>query len=385
MIVADYGGAVPRCVVGVQRPAVLARRSVDRWLLGAVLLLLGLGLVMVFDASFFVGKDRFGDPYALVRRHVLFIALSALLASIAVRVDVRRLERLAGPLMLAAVALVALTLVPGVGQLRGGARRWLPLVVFSFEPSELLKPAFVLYLAHSLTRKQPRIESFAYGVLPALVVAAVPLLLLLAQPDFGAAMVLGALAIGMLFAAGARPAHLGSLCAAAVPAVFLLIWLKPYRWRRLIAFLYPWEDAQNKGFQLVQSLIAFGSGGLLGVGLGNGKQKLFYLPEGHTDFIFSLVGEELGLVGATFVLSCFAGVAMRGFRIAVRAPDAFSSLLAFGLTLLLVAQAAMNIGVVVGLLPTKGLPLPLVSYGGSSMLATGLSVAILLALSREAR
>ncbi len=369
----------------VQRPAIVAGRSVDPWLLGAVLVLLGLGLVMVFDASFFVGQERFGNPYALARRHAVFLALAVCLAAVLVRVDVARLAPAAYPALIVVLLLLVLTAIPGIGQVRGGARRWLSLGIVAFEPSELLKPVFVLFLARTLVRKREHLESFAYGVLPPLIVAGGPILLLLAQPDFGASMVIAALTLGMLFAAGARPAHLAAVCAAALPGVLALIWVKPYRWSRLVAFLDPWGDAQNKGFQLVQSLIAFGSGGLLGVGLGNGKQKLFYLPEGHTDFIFALIGEELGLCGALVVLACFALIAMRGFRIAARSPDAFSGLLAFGLTFLLVVQAAMNIGVVVGLLPTKGLPLPMVSYGGSSMLATAMSVALLLGLSREAR
>lgn len=377
-----YDSAIPAVA---RRPAVLARRSVDRWLLGAVLVLTGFGLVMVLDASFFIGQERFGNPYALMRKHAAFVIIAGLVAAFLARVEASRVERAAYAALAAAVVLLALTAVPGIGQVRGGARRWFPLPVFAFEPSEFLKPALVLYLARWLSRKQGRIGNFAYGVLPPLLVVSVPILLLLAQPDFGAAMVVVVLTLGMLFAAGARPGHLGALAAAALPAAFALIWMKPYRWSRLVAFLDPWSDAQNKGFQLVQSLIAFGSGGVLGVGLGNGNQKLFYLPEGHTDFIYALVGEELGLVGAVAVLACFAVIAMRGFRVASRAPDTFSSLLAFGLTFLLVAQAAMNVGVVLGLLPTKGLPLPLVSYGGSSMLATAVTVALLLGLSREAR
>ncbi|HZR79705.1 MAG TPA: putative lipid II flippase FtsW [Candidatus Binatia bacterium] len=371
--------------IATQRPRVVLTRSLDGWILGAALLLLGLGLVMVFDASFFIGQERYGNPYALVRRHVAFLVAGLALAALVLRIDARRLERWAYPAALLAIALVALSVIPGIGQVRGGARRWLSLGILAFEPSELLKPAFVLYLARSLVRKRERLDDFAYGVLPHLVVAAVPIALLLVQPDFGAAMVIGVLTIGMLFAAGARPLHLGALSAAALPGVFALVWWKPYRWARLVAFLDPWSDAERGGFQLVQSLIAFGSGGLLGVGLGNGKQKLFYLPEGHTDFIFALVGEELGLAGAIAVLVCFAVIGLRGFRVAARLTDPFARLVAFGLTFLLVTQATMNVGVVLGLLPTKGLPLPLVSYGGSSMLATVATVAMLVGLSREAR
>ena len=371
--------------IASQRPKVLRNRSVDHWMLGAVLLLIGIGIVMVYDASFFIGQERYGNPYALVRRHLFFLAAGLVVSSRVMQVETRTLERVAYPIAFASLLLVALTLVPHVGQVRNGARRWLPLVVLSFEPSEMLKPAFALYLARSLPKKQGKTDSFLFGVLPHLMVLGVAAVLLLLQPDFGAAMVLVALTFAMMFAAGARPIHLGALCLATLPGVVALIWTKPYRWARLVAFLDPWGDPQNGGFQLVQSLLAFGSGGVGGTGLGNGKQKMFYLPEGHTDFIFALIGEELGLLGGLVVLGCFAMIALRGFRVATRSSDGFARLVAFGLTFLLVVEAAMNIAVVVGLLPTKGLPLPLVSYGGSSLIASTITVGLLLGLSRDAR
>jgi cell division protein FtsW len=367
------------------RPVVLRGRQVDFWLVGAVLVLVGLGLVMVFDASYFLGAERFGDPFALIRRQTIFLCGAAVVAFALSRVDPLQLRRFAYPALFATLFLLLLVLVPGIGQVRGGARRWISLGLFAFEPSELLKPVFVVYLAHSLTRKRDRIHSFTYGVLPHLVVVGVPILLLLAQPDFGASAVLAFVTAAMLFAGGARVAQLAALGLAALPPAVALIWSSPYRWDRVTAFLDPWRDPLGNGFQLVQSFLAFGSGGVLGAGLGNGKQKLFYLPEGHTDFIFSLIGEELGLVGAVLVLVCFGVLAMRGFRIATRSRDSFSSLLAFGLTFLIVGQAMLNVAVALGLLPTKGMPLPFVSYGGSAMLAAGLQIGVLLALSREAR
>jgi cell division protein FtsW len=375
----------PAPAIAAQRPAIVGGRSIDRWLAGAVLILLGLGILMVFDASFFIGERRYGNAYALIRRHVSFVVAAAGIAIAMLRVDLHRLRRFAVPALGVGIFLLVLVLIPGIGQVRGGARRWLPAMLFSFEPSELVKPIFVLYLAHSLTRKRERIESFTHGVLPHLLVLAVPVLLLLKEPDFGAAMVLVVVTLAMLFAAGARGVHLAGMVGAVLPAAAALVVLSPYRWKRLVAFLDPWADPRTIGFQLVQSLLSLGSGGWLGVGLGNGNQKLFYLPEGHTDFIFALIGEELGLAGAILVLACVATIAVRGFRIANRLADPFACLLAFGLTFLLVTQAAMNIGVVVGLLPTKGLPLPFVSYGGSSLLAAGTTVAVLLGLSREAR
>lgn len=367
------------------RPAVLRGRQVDYWLLGAVLGLLGLGVVMVFDASYFLGAERFGDAYALIRRQTIFIAMGATLAFGLSRIDPLLLRRLAYPALFATLFLLVLVLIPGIGQVRGGARRWISLGLFAFEPSELMKPVFVLYLARSLAAKRERMHSFAYGVLPHLVMVCVPILLLLLEPDFGASAVLLLVTMAMLFAAGARLRQLAALGLAALPPALALIWHSPYRWERVTAFLDPWHDPLGNGFQLVQSFLAFGSGGVLGTGLGNGKQKLFYLPEGHTDFIFALIGEELGLAGCVVVLLCFGVLAMRGFRVATRSRDAFSSLLAFGLTFLIVGQAMLNIAVALGLLPTKGMPLPLVSYGGSAMMAAGLQIGVLLALSREAR
>lgn len=367
------------------RPAVLRGRQIDLWLLGAVLGLLGLGVVMVFDASYFLGAERFGDAYALIRRQAMFIAMSAAIAFGLSKVEPQTLRRFAYPALLTTLGLLVLVLIPGIGQIRGGARRWISLGLFAFEPSELMKPVFVLYLAQSLSRKQDRMGSFSFGVLPHLVMMIVPILLFLLQPDFGASAVLAVVTLAMLFAGGAKLLQLAALGLAGLPPAIALVWHSPYRWQRITAFLDPWHDARGNGFQLVQSFLAFGSGGVMGTGLGNGKQKLFYLPEGHTDFIFSLIGEELGLIGAVVVLVCFGVLALRGFRIATRSRDTFSRLLAFGLTFLIVGQAILNVSVATGLLPTKGMPLPLVSYGGSAMMAAGIEVGILLALSREAR
>ncbi|MBM4246520.1 MAG: putative lipid II flippase FtsW [Deltaproteobacteria bacterium] len=367
------------------RPAVLRGQQVDFWLLGAVLGLLGLGVVMVFDASYFLGAVRFGDAYALIVRQAIFICMSATLAATLARVDPLLLKRLAYPALFAVLALLVLVLIPGIGQVRGGARRWISLGLFAFEPSELMKPVFVLYLARSLSAKQDRMHSFSFGILPHIVMMLVPILLLLLEPDFGASAVITMVTLAMLFAAGARLKHLAMLGLAVLPPAVALVWHSPYRLERVTAFLDPWRDPLGNGFQLVQSFLAFGSGGVLGAGLGNGKQKLFYLPEGHTDFIFALIGEELGLIGCVAVLVCFGVLAMRGFRVATRSRDRFTGLLAFGLTFLFVGQALLNIGVALGMLPTKGMPLPLVSYGGSAMMAAGLSVGVLLALSREVR
>jgi cell division protein FtsW len=275
-----------------------------------------------------------------------------------------------------------LVLTPGIGAERGGARRWIALGGFSLQPSEFVKLGMVLFLARWISRHREAMPRFASGVLPALLCVGVCSALMLGQPDFGTAVILGLLLLLMLFVGGARPAHIGALVLCGAIATIAAVHLAPYRMRRLLAFMHPWEHSQDAGFQLVQSLIAFGSGGLSGVGLGQSEQKMLFLPEAHTDFIFALVGEELGLIGAVVVLVLFAVVAVRGFRIAVRHSDSFASLLAFGLTAVLVLSAVVNVGVVLGMLPTKGLPLPFLSYGGSALLATMLEVGLLAGLSR---
>lgn len=368
-----------------QRPSVLATHRVDPWLLGALGLLVGLGLILVLDASFFLGADLYGDPYAIARRQLGFALVAAAEAALLTRIRSDVYRKFAYPVLILALLLLAAVILPGVGLVRNGAQRWLPLGFIAFQPSELAKVAMVLYLAHSLARKEKRMGSFTYGVLPHMIIAALPAGLLLLEPDFGTAALLVALVFSMLFVAGARLSHLAGMVLLVVPPAIWLVWSSPYRWNRVVGFLDPFADARGSGFQLVQSFLAFGNGGVTGVGLGAGKQKLFWIPEGHTDFIFALLGESLGLLGAVFVLCCFGTVAFRGFSVAARSLDRFSSLLAFGVTFLLVAQAALNIAVVLGLVPTKGMPLPLLSYGGSSMLTTGLLVGILLSLSRETR
>jgi cell division protein FtsW len=354
----------------------------DFWLLTAVAGLLGLGVVLVLNVSYFHAEARYGDPYLFFRKHVIAVGagIAAMLLASRLRLDL--LERWAGIVLpLCALALV-LVLVPGIGAARGGAQRWIAFGGFSLQPSEFVKLGVVLFLARWISRHRDAMRQFRAGVLPALASVGACGALILGQPDFGTAVILGLLLLLMLYVGGARPAHVLGLVGCGAVAMVVAVQIAPYRMRRLLAFLDPWEHSQDAGFQLVQSLIAFGSGGLSGVGLGQSKQKMLFLPEAHTDFIFALVGEELGLLGAAAVLALFGVVALRGFRIAARHPDGFASLLAFGLTAVLILSAVVNIGVVLGMLPTKGLPLPFLSYGGSALLATMLEVGVLAALSR---
>jgi cell division protein FtsW len=316
------------------------------------------------------------------RKHVFSLALGTVGMSLVSRVRSDILERWANVLLLLCAIALVLVLVPGIGVERGGARRWLVLGSFSLQPSEFAKLAVVLFLARWVSRRREILSESWTALLPALAIVGALDVLVLLQPDFGAAVILTALLLFMLFVGGARPAHVMTLGAGGAVALVAVAVTAPYRVKRLLTFFDPWEDSLGSGFQLVQSLIAFGSGGWRGVGLGQSRQKMFFLPEAHTDFIFALIGEELGLIGALAVLFLFAVIGFRGFRVAARHPDPFASLLAFGVTSVIVLSVVVNVGVVLGLLPTKGLPLPFLSYGGSALLGAMLEVGVLAGLSR---
>jgi cell division protein FtsW len=366
-----------------QRPRISGHLAGDPWLGLAVAALVGLSIVMVLNVSYFYGQDRFGDSLLFFRKHILSIVLGTAVAIAASRVSSDAYRRAAYPLLVIAIVALVLVLVPGIGLTRGGARRWLHFGPLSVQPSELAKFAIVLYLARSLVKKGERLATFQYGIVPHYLVVGTIAGLVLLEPDFGTAALGVALLVCLLFVAGVPGRLLALPAAAGIPLVGYMVWKAPYRWARIVAFLNPDSDTLGVNFQLKQSFIAFGSGGLWGVGLGESRQKMFYLPEAHTDFLFSVIGEELGLAGALLVLALFAVVAARGFRIALRHPDRFASLLAFGVTLSLVLQGVINAGVVLGVLPTKGLALPFLSYGGSAMIAALGQVGVLMALARE--
>jgi cell division protein FtsW len=297
--------------------------------------------------------------------------------------DYHRLRRLAVPFFLFCGLLLVAVLIPGIGSHAGGAARWIRLPGFSVQPAELAKLGMIIYMAHSLAKKRDKIRSFKLGFTPYMLVLALLLVLLLLQPDLGSALTLGAVAMIMLLVAGTRLSYLASVVILALPFLYFLVMSVDYRRRRILSFLNPWEDPSNSGFQIIQSWIAFGTGGLIGNGLGEGKQKLFFLPEAHTDFIFSVVGEELGFLGVLVVAAMLLLLVMRGIRAALNAPDDFGRFLAFGITLLLGLEAFTNMAVVMGMLPTKGLALPFLSYGGTSLLTTLMAVGILLNVSSQ--
>ncbi|MEK7700611.1 MAG: putative lipid II flippase FtsW [candidate division NC10 bacterium] len=356
----------------------------DMWLFGVAVVLLSVGVVMVYSASAIVAADRFRDPYFFLKKQLSWALLGAAGLWLALRFDYRRLEGWVLPLLIVAAALLVLVLIPPIGQAINGTRRWIRLGPVSFQPAELAKLALAVYLAAFLARRRAALGGFRQGLLPPLAVAGVLAALVLAQPDLGTCLTLVALTFALLFLAGGRVAHLGLIAAGALPLVALAVWAAPYRLRRITAFVDPWSDPRGSGFQIIQSWLALGNGGVLGQGIGASRQKLFYLPESHTDFIFAVIAEELGFVGAAAVVALFVVLVWRGLRIGLRAPDPFGAYLALGITVLIATQTLANLGVVTGLLPTKGLPLPFISFGGSALLVTMLSTGVLLNISQHA-
>lgn len=366
-----------------QQPKIINSFGADPWLLIAVAALLGVGVVMVYNVSYFYAENQLHDSLYFFRRHVTSIVLGTIACFITSKIPSAAYRKLVYPLL--AIALVGMTvvLIPHIGVVRGGARRWLSLGPLGWQPSEVAKFALVLYLAHSLSKRGEQVKEFVMGVAPHCVVAGMIAALSLLEPDFGTAALCSTVLMLMLFAGGARLWHLGGMIAVGAPLVYAVMTHSEYRLRRLMAFLDPNCDPLGDCFQLRQSFIAFGSGQFFGRGLGMSGQKRGFLPAAHTDFIFSVVGEELGLIGATVVIGLFAVVAARGFRIALRHTDPFASLLGFGLTSALMVQGLINVAVVLGCLPTKGLTLPFLSYGGSAMTIVMAEVGVLLALARE--
>jgi cell division protein FtsW len=341
------------------------------------------GLVMVFSASAIVAGYRFQDAGFFLKRQIAWLTFGLLLMHLASRIDYTLWKKLSIPILGCIVLLLVLVLVPSLGVAAKGARRWLRLGFISVQPAEMAKLVAVIYLAAYLTKKGDKITLFRNGLLPVLIVIGLLSGLVLLEPDLGTVVVLGLVTIGMCFLAGARISHLLALGLCAIPVVLALVLGSSYRRQRLMTFLTPWKDASDAGFQITQSFLSFGSGGPFGVGLGEGKQKLHFLPEAHTDFVLALVGEELGLIGTAAIVLLFAFFVWRGFQIAARARVPFGRYLGMGITLLIGSQALVNAAVVTGLLPTKGLTLPFVSYGGSSLVVSLIGVGILLSISRD--
>jgi cell division protein FtsW len=349
----------------------------DYMLLIPTLLLMAFGLVAIYSASSSLAEHEMADNYYYLKRQGMFCLVGLFFFISTKNLPSAFYQKMVYPILGISLLLLILSLVPGIGTRVGGASRWLRFAGFSFQPSELAKLSLAFYIAYSIAKKGPEMSSFSKGMFPHLAVGGAFMILILLQPDLGTTIIIGAWLLIMLFVGGVRIVHLLSLVLLSFPALLWLVWKADYRLKRWWTFLNPWEDPQGLGFQIIHSFLAFGSGGVLGVGLGNGKQKLFYLPEPHTDFILSIVAEELGLLGVTAIVLLFGILVIRGIQIALDASDLYSSYLALGISCFLGLQVLINMGVVVGLLPTKGLTLPFISYGGSSLVVTLIGVGIL--------
>ena len=350
----------------------------DLGLLFPVLLLVGMGIVMVYSASSALALKKFGSDYFFLKRQALFSLIGIVVLVLFSYIPFRIYRLLTYPALAAAMVMLLAVAFTGLGVTAGGSARWLQVGPVRFQPSELARMALVIYLAYSMSKKDELLRDFSVGFLPHMIVLGLFTILLLIQPDFGSVVIFGLLTWIMLFVGGCRILHLLSVVALLAPMAWLFMTQADYRVRRLMSFMDPWQYRADEGYQIVHSFMAFGTGGITGAGLGKGYQKLFYLPEPHTDFIFSVVGEELGLIGVMIVILLYGIMLMRGIRIARHAQDRFGALLAMGITVTIGLQVCINMGVTLGLLPTKGLTLPFLSYGGTSLLINMAAVGIMM-------
>lgn len=361
------------------------RYAPDMIMLTATLGLLTIGVVMVYSASAVLSYHDFGDWYYYLKRQLLFAVLGLVAMTAIMNVEYQVWKKFAKLALLGGFALLILVLIPGIGAVRGGARSWIGISSFGIQPSEFMKICMILYLSKTLSEEQNRITHFSKGLLPPLAVMGAAFALIMLQPDLGTGSVLVGASLLIIYTAGARMAHLAGLAMIGVAGFVGLIIAAPYRLQRITAFLDPWSDPLGAGYQAIQSLYAIGPGGLVGLGLGASRQKYSYLPEPQTDFIFSIISEELGFIGGGLVLVLFSILVWRGMRTAITAPDTFGSLLAAGITGMVAVQVIINIGVVIGMFPVTGITLPLISYGGSSLSLMLVSIGILLNISRYSR
>lgn len=357
-------------------------KSPDFILFFAVIALLSFGVVMVYSSSAVSAYVNFDDSYYFLKRQIIWVTLGLTVMLLTLNVDYHVWRKFATPTLILTIVLLILVLIPGFGKVVNGARRWLGFGSLYLQPSEIAKLSMILYSSASLARSQEKIGSFIKGIVPQLFILLVIFGLILKEPDLGTALAIGGTVFVLLFTAGAKLSHLTSLGLVGVTGIIAAIILEPYRLKRLLAFNDPWADPLNTGYHIIQSLYALGSGGLFGVGLGRSREKFLYLPEPHTDFIFAILGEELGFIGTVTVILLFFLFAWRGYKVAISAPDIYGSILAAGLTTMIIMQALMNIAVVTASMPVTGIPLPFISFGGSALIFTLFGVGILLNISR---
>jgi cell division protein FtsW len=355
----------------------------DKYILIVVGLLLIIGILMVYSASNAFSREQLGDSLHYLKRQLISCGLGLALMFGAMWIDYRLYQRLAWMMIAFSMILLVLIFIPDVGVKIGGSTRWIKIGNFTFQPVEIAKLALIVYMARFLSKKNDYVKSFKRGILPFLIIISVYLGLLCAQPDFGSVILIVFLAFILLFIGGARVLHLVSLGSVAIVFIAIGVLLAPYRIQRVLTFVNPWNDPEGTGYHIIQSFYALGSGGVLGTGLGEGVQKLHYLPTPHTDFIFSVIGEELGFVGTSILVILFMIVVWRGIHISLKTEDRFGSLLAIGISCLIGIQTIINIGVATGSLPSKGITLPFISYGGSSLVVSLIAIGVLLNISKN--
>jgi cell division protein FtsW len=360
------------------RPAKAKTMIYDIKLLFAVLFLTGVGLVMVFSASSVLALEKFDSSYYFLKKQAVFSVAGILVLVACSHIPYRLYRFLAYPLLVLGIGLLGAVHLPGLGMAAGGSLRWLRLGPLTFQPVEIARVALIVFLAYSLSKKQETLDRFSIGFVPHVLLLAMFAIPLMMQPDFGSVVIFAALTWLMMFVAGVPLRHLLTACLLAAPLIYYLMLDATYRLKRWISFLDPWQYPASEGYQIIHSLMAFGTGGVWGTGIGKGYQTLFYLPEPHTDFIFAVIGEELGFLGVLAILALFGLILWRGTRIAFRCQDAFGMFLAAGLIFGIALSVSINMGVTLGLLPTKGLTLPFLSYGGTSLLINMASIGILM-------
>jgi cell division protein FtsW len=359
------------------------KKGYDHILIYTTVALVIIGWIMVYSSSAVMADIQYHDSFRFLKKQILFSLIGLIGMIGAMKVSYRRLSAWTYPIVGMSILLLIVVLIPGLGLSHrvGVARRWLMTPWFTFQPSEVGKVALVIFVAYSLAKKGDQIKEFLLGFLPVIAISGIMILLVVLEPDMGTAIFMGLLTMTLLFIGGTRFVHLLTIPLIAAPVFYVFITRFHYGYRRLLAFLNPWEDMQGMGFQIIQSFVALGSGGPWGVGLGDGRQKLFFLPAAHTDFILAIVGEETGFIGIMVIILLFAILIWRGVRIAFKTEDTFGAHLAMGLTAMIALQVIINMGVVLGLLPTKGLTLPFVSYGGTSVAVNLVVIGMLLSIS----
>ena len=362
---------------------ILEKKSPDFYLFAIVVILLFIGTCMIFSSSYITANKWYGDSYYFLKKQIIYAIMALVVLLLSMNIDYHHYKKISLPLLILSIIFLSVVYVPGIGRSAGGAVRWIKIGFFSFQPSEIAKFALILYMAESMTRKDVKdLKTFVKGTLPSLIIIGIIFILILKEPDFSTALIILGISFVMLFIGGTRIIQLLTLAAAAIPIGFLVLLKEEYRKVRLLAFLDPWKDPLDSGFHVIQSLLALGSGGITGVGLAESKQKYFYLPDQHTDFIFSIIGEELGFIGTLSIIILFTILLWRGYLIAIRSTDNFGCLLAAGITFAIVFQSMINIGVVTKMLPTTGITLPFISFGGTSLIVNMFCIGILLNISK---